>query len=214
MHFFRRGFSVCKRIRRVALPLALLAALISSRGFCSVIHDAAKDGDLAKVQALLEENPELVSSIDSSGHTPLHWAAFRGHKDVAELLLAHGADVNAKANDLHTPLHAAAAGGHTEVAALLLATPGRGQCQGQHWPYALVRCGRATATRKWRSYCWPMEPRPTVRTGTAGHLCITQRIQGSMDDVELLLANRAEVNAIGLRWARRLCTLRWQAGTS
>ena len=36
--------------------------------------------------------------------TPLHWAADAGHKDVAELLLANKADVNAKNNRGETPL--------------------------------------------------------------------------------------------------------------
>ena len=40
--------------------------------------------------------------------TPLHYAARYGHKDVAELLLAEGADVNAKDDFAHTPLHHAA----------------------------------------------------------------------------------------------------------
>jgi ankyrin repeat protein len=34
----------------------------------------------------------------------LHFAASFGHKEVAELLLAEGADVNAKNKDLNTPL--------------------------------------------------------------------------------------------------------------
>jgi len=32
----------------------------------------AKSGDLAKVQALLKENPDLVFSRDEIGRTPLH----------------------------------------------------------------------------------------------------------------------------------------------
>src|ERR1035438_7582111 len=88
------------------------------------IHDAAANGDLGTVKALLKGNPGLV---DKSGMTPLHWAAARGHKDVAELLLANGADVNAKntgttgLNTGLTPLHYAAGSGHKDVAELLLA---------------------------------------------------------------------------------------------
>jgi ankyrin repeat protein len=49
----------------------------------------------------------------------LHWAAFNGHKDVAELLLASKAEVNAKSNGGQTPLRVAVLHGHTDVAELL-----------------------------------------------------------------------------------------------
>ena len=35
-------------------------------------------------------------TADSEGRTPLHWAVDRGHLNLTELLLNHGADVNAK----------------------------------------------------------------------------------------------------------------------
>ena len=37
--------------------------------------------------------------------TPLHLAAQRGYPDMAEVLLDHGADVNAANDDGDTPLH-------------------------------------------------------------------------------------------------------------
>ena len=80
--------------------------------FCGEIHDAAKGGDLEKIKALLKDNPGLVLSKDDKyGLTPLHLAAFRGHKDVGELLLTSKAEVNAKDNLGLTPLHMAALGG-------------------------------------------------------------------------------------------------------
>jgi hypothetical protein len=54
--------------------------------------------------ALLKDNPKLVFSKDSGGLTRLHWAAVYGHKDIAELLLAKGAEVNVKNGDGKTPL--------------------------------------------------------------------------------------------------------------
>src|ERR1019366_4309153 len=55
------------------------------------------------------------------GNTPLHCAAaFDLHKDVAELLLAHKAEINAKNKEGETSLHLAALAGRKDVSQLLL----------------------------------------------------------------------------------------------
>jgi ankyrin repeat protein len=89
--------------------------------FWGEIHDAAKNGDFAKVKALLQTDPSLVFKKDSYGATPLHWAAMNGHKDIAQLLLANKAEVNVKVSDGTTPLITAAVFGHRDVVELLLA---------------------------------------------------------------------------------------------
>ena len=52
--------------------------------------------------------------------TPLHWAVEHGQNQVVELLLASGADVNAKDDGDRTPLYIATLKGFREVAKLLL----------------------------------------------------------------------------------------------
>ena len=52
--------------------------------------------------------------------TPLHQAADFGRKEVAELLIANGADVNTEDNDGYSPLHYAAMNGLEEIAKLLI----------------------------------------------------------------------------------------------
>ena len=55
-----------------SLALASLFMLaLSIPAFCGEIHDAVKGGDLARVKALLKNNPKLVSSKDNKGKTPL-----------------------------------------------------------------------------------------------------------------------------------------------
>jgi ankyrin repeat protein len=85
------------------------------------IYDAVVQGDLGKVKALINENPELVRTEVHSGQTPLHWAASYGHKHISELLLGHKADANARARHGVRPLDNAASFGHKGVAVLLLA---------------------------------------------------------------------------------------------
>lgn len=64
------------------------------------IHEAAKNGDLADVKNHLDRGTD-VSVKDNMSQTPLYKAALKdkGNKDVAEVLIAKGADVNAKNND-------------------------------------------------------------------------------------------------------------------
>jgi ankyrin repeat protein len=85
---------------------------------------AAKAGDVAAVRTMLEADASLVGARDSDGSTPLHCASWKGHAEVAALLLGFGADVNARNTNDHwgdTPLHAAAHGNQRAVAELLLA---------------------------------------------------------------------------------------------
>ena len=63
---------------------------------------------------------EDVNEKDENGGTPLQVATYEGHKETVELLIANGADVNAKYLDDDTPLDwAVGFGGRTEIADLL-----------------------------------------------------------------------------------------------
>ena len=87
------------------------------------IIKAAKAGDTARVRLLLATDPTLVSARDKDGSTPLHCAAWKGHDTVVALLLAAGAEVNARNTNEHwgtTPLHAAAHANQASIASLLI----------------------------------------------------------------------------------------------
>jgi ankyrin repeat protein len=99
--------------------LAILAGLTSASALAGPVHDAASDGDLAAMEALLAEGTE-IDARGENGETPLILAILKDHADVVELLIAHGADVMARNERGLTPLHAAAYSGSTEVAGLLL----------------------------------------------------------------------------------------------
>jgi ankyrin repeat protein len=81
---------------------------------------SAYDGDLAKVRLLLNRNPSLVSSRNKESYTALHYAAYYGFMEIAELLLASHADVNAKTQTGDTALHYAATYGYKDITELLL----------------------------------------------------------------------------------------------
>jgi len=57
------------------------------------ISKAIREGDLEQLRILIEKNPDLVKTRQGSRY-PLHFAALFRKKDVAELLISKGADVN------------------------------------------------------------------------------------------------------------------------
>lgn len=54
------------------------------------------------------------------GRTPLHSACEKGHVDVVDFLLGHGADVLAKDEEQNSPLHVAVENKQTLVVQMLL----------------------------------------------------------------------------------------------
>ena len=100
-----------------------ITSLLATTAFADPIHDAAKTGDLAGVQAELDKGvDEDDSSWGSWGETPLQLAARYSHNEIVELLIDNGADVNVKGGNLGgMPLHHAAFEGHKEIVELLLA---------------------------------------------------------------------------------------------
>ena len=83
------------RLHRALVVTALVVAS-ASLAFAGPIHDAARKGDVKKVQALLQQDPKAVNEKDNRGDTPLHVACLHGQVAVAQALIDAGADVNAK----------------------------------------------------------------------------------------------------------------------
>ncbi|KAI8795852.1 ankyrin repeat domain-containing protein 49-like [Biomphalaria glabrata] len=81
---------------------------------------AAENNRLDVVQEILASEPHLVKTCDSDLYTPLHRASYNNHRDMAELLLSHGADVTSKTADGWQPLHSAARWNSVETAQLLI----------------------------------------------------------------------------------------------
>lgn len=74
-------------------------------------NSLAEIGDMERIGALLASDPNLVFSKGSHGRTALHLAAYWARKEVAELLLASRAYVNARDDGGLTPLHSSVSTG-------------------------------------------------------------------------------------------------------
>jgi|GEM_PF-2365874 len=93
----------------------------------AMLYGAAFGGDASKVRYLLEKGvnvnararPSMKGEI-SSGVTALITASVRGHLDTVQVLLEHGADVNAQDNTGSTALILAACYGHADIVRALL----------------------------------------------------------------------------------------------
>jgi len=79
------------------------------------LHWAVNQSDISMAELLLTNGADL-NIVD--GGTPLHWA-IRCCDSMVKLLVAHGANVNAKDENGETPLHGAV-GGKIEIVKFLL----------------------------------------------------------------------------------------------
>jgi len=84
------------------------------------IHDAAKAGDAAEVEASISAGTD-VNNKDVASRTALHWAADIGHLDLVEMLIAKNAAIDAKDVTGDTPLHLAVLSHHEDVVKFLIA---------------------------------------------------------------------------------------------
>jgi ankyrin repeat protein len=84
--------------------------------------DQCVAGQTPPVMAQIEATPALLEEHSTDGWTPLHLAAFFGAQELAEALLAKGAEIDARStnNMQNTPLHAAIAGRRAAMVKFLL----------------------------------------------------------------------------------------------
>lgn len=133
--------------------------------------ERAKEGDAAKLRAMVEETPGLALARDDEGETLLYHAAAGGKADVVVELLARGADPKAANEKGVTPLYAAAREGHDATVKALLAKGAD--------PNARTKEGE------------------TPLHAATNHLAGLPQHAGCVETVKLLLAAKADPNAKG-----------------
>jgi uncharacterized protein len=87
--------------------------------FAGPLHEAARDGDLETVRALIDQGA-VIEAQSERGETPLILAILAGQGEVVEFLLEKGAAVDGRNAGGFTPLHAAAYVGDPVMAELFI----------------------------------------------------------------------------------------------
>ena len=108
-------------MRATCLSLVLVLGFLTA-ALAGEIHEAAAEGDLARVSAVLADRPDAGLDRDERNDTPLHLAAVNGHTEVVRLLLEAGVPVYIGDNEESSALDVAASRGHVDVVELLIAS--------------------------------------------------------------------------------------------
>ena len=96
--------------------------MLVQRGAELNVFEACTAGELSRVKAWIEQQPDLINSYAPDGFQPLGLAAFFGHADIVEFLLEKGAEINSPSRNAMRvmPLHSAVANRRTGIVQLLL----------------------------------------------------------------------------------------------
>jgi len=107
--------------QRIARSRELAEEARRSR-FGKQLFRAIDDEKVDTVRVLLERHPELINQPKDaySFHPPLHYAVWQGQREIAKVLINHGADMNRPGDDGMRPLHYAVLHSQPELAALLI----------------------------------------------------------------------------------------------
>jgi ankyrin repeat protein len=91
--------------KKMAEYLRACGAVEAMEGAGEILDDALS-GNVERVKLLLSKNPRLVEVRNDSLNTPLYNASVCGNKELIEIILGYGADINAKTKSFDSVLSA------------------------------------------------------------------------------------------------------------
>lgn len=179
-----------------------VTACAAALGFClgaagatgSPVADAAMNGDLGTVQALLGQKAD-VNAPQADGATAIQWAAYRNDLAMADALIQAGADVKLANHDGATPLSLASINGSAAMIEKLLkagADPNERQPHGETPLMFAARNGNVDAIRVLLEHGADIDAKEDLR-GTTALMWAAE--QGHAQAVRLLVEHKADVSA-------------------
>ena len=159
------------------------------------LYFAAYCGFRGLMERLVVKHPQHVGACCGEYGTSLHSSIHGGHIGAAELLLAHGADVNAPGTYSVRPLHVASRHGRLDAAKWLLdhgADVNAQRVDGQTALHSAALKGHLDVTRTLLEHNADVSARDAE--GSTPLSLALERVDGGLDVVRLLLDSNADVD--------------------
>jgi ankyrin repeat protein len=157
------------------------------------VHQAAAEGDLETVRALVGSDESLLSATDGESRTPLHMATGRARFYVAEYLLDQGANVDAADRGGETPLHNAVLSQNMGMVDLLLSREADLELQNSYGRTPLHLVARETGNAALASRLLEAGAEVNVVDRYGGTPLSLAAWRGFEDMVDLFLDNGADI---------------------
>jgi hypothetical protein len=128
------------------------------------LASAVRSGDVANLRAILDQKPELVNAAsdldrmlrpsDALTMRLIHLAVAEDRREVAQLLIERGADLNVRNADGRLPLHDCFELGRDEFAKFLLAAGAEADISAAAAYGMHHRLSDTATSRRRRAFCW------------------------------------------------------------
>ncbi|KXS20428.1 ankyrin [Gonapodya prolifera JEL478] len=172
------------------------------------LFQAAQQGNLTRVQYLIESGHSNASDRDEQNVTALHWAAINNHLRISQYLIDNKAEVDAKGGDLvATPLHWATRSGYMQMVTLLIqngANPNERDNQGYNAMHLAAHGGHSMLLLYLVAYGMEVDTLDTMGRTPLMWVCY---MGTSMDAFDILIRLNADLDRLdstsftALHWA-------------